>query len=89
MVRASKASPRGDASGRQDASRAPGAQMIPAGAKTGVTQSDSAISQPQDRGVQMLSWSSPGCGGFPRKSWTVFLREGDTAESSSSWNAAG
>lgn len=54
------------------------AQMMLAGAKTGVTHSVSAISQPQDSGAQTLSRSSSVCGGFPWKSWTAFLQAGDT-----------
>lgn len=52
--------------------------MMLAGVKTGVTQSVSAISQPQDSGAQMLSRSSSVCGSFPWKSWTAFLQAGDT-----------
>lgn len=52
------------------------AQMMPVGAKTGATQSDSAISQPQDSGAQTLSRSSSLCGGLPWKSWMVFLQRG-------------
>lgn len=51
-----------------------GAQMMPAGAKTGGTQSDSTISQPQDKGVQALSWSSSAGSGFPWQSWTASLQ---------------
>lgn len=67
--------------------------MIPAGAKTGVTQSVSAISQPQDRGVQRLSRSSSAWGGFPWKSWTAFLQvetpEGEPGERAAPWEWEG
>ena len=56
--------------------------MMLAGAKTGATQSVSAISQPQDSGAQTLSWSSPVCGGFSWRSWTAFLQVGDSGEGS-------
>lgn len=65
---------RGDAAG--PAPGATAAQMMPVGAKTGVTQSDSAISQPQDSGAQTLSRSSSLCGGLPWNSWMVFLQKG-------------
>lgn len=65
------------------------AQMMPAGAKTGVTQSVSAISQPQDRGVQRLSRSSSAWDGFPWKSWTAFLQvetpQGEPGEGAAPW----
>lgn len=54
------------------------AQMMLAGVKTGVTQSVSAISQPQDSGAQTLSRSSSVCGGFPWKNWMAFLQGRDT-----------